>query len=269
MNKLFIPLLVLIASFTRPLYAQGVIGDLEEDAEKVIKEVGEGIENEVEKLVDKAVTRPVHDAIADIEDASWYFSAAIAHSADAVTSFVNNPRPYFGNENGDVPLNGDGKLAHGHAFSLGKLIGPIRIEGEYLYVPFNIDSVEPRVIDTPIGRIVSRTLMANVYYDFRRGKKWIPYVGAGAGMSYFTSDRVGIPQAGNALVGDFIDIEGNVLFTTQLTAGLGFQLTKNARLHTGYKWLKHHSGGGVIGQNYRLGSTSQHAIVTGVTFKLD
>lgn len=80
-------------------------------------------------------------------------------------------------------------------------LGPFRIEAEYqhrrhsgekvsLFVPGDPKQKEFSVRDEEISRLMSDSLFANLYYDFKKPllASWIPHVGAGIGLSRIEID---------------------------------------------------------------------------------
>ena len=80
-------------------------------------------------------------------------------------------------------------------------LGPFRIEAEYqhrrhsgekvsLFVPGDPKQKEFSVRDEEISRLMSDSLFANLYYDLKKPllASWIPYVGAGIGLSRIEID---------------------------------------------------------------------------------
>ena len=90
-------------------------------------------------------------------------------------------------------------------------------------------------VDPPIKTTLDTyTVMFNGYYDFGKFRGFVPYVGAGIGMAvhdmgYVTIDHPGSP---NAQHGDT-----KVDLAWALMAGVGYQLTSNAVLDFGYRYI--------------------------------
>jgi opacity protein-like surface antigen len=66
-------------------------------------------------------------------------------------------------------------------------------------------------------------VMANLYYDFRAGERWLPYVGAGAGV---VGARYKIGE----------DSTAKALFGWQAMAGIGYRLGSSTTLIAEYKY---------------------------------
>lgn len=90
-------------------------------------------------------------------------------------------------------------------------------------------------LDPPIKtQIDSYTVMVNGYYDLGNYRGFVPYVGAGVGlalhdMGYVTIDH---PASPNPQHGDT-----KVDFAWALMAGVGYQVTSNAILDIGYRYI--------------------------------
>lgn len=90
-------------------------------------------------------------------------------------------------------------------------------------------------IDPPIKtKIDTYTVMANAYYDFGSFRGFVPYVGAGIGvamhdMGYLEIDH---PASPNLQHGDTkVDLAWSVM------AGIGYQISSNAVLDIGYRYI--------------------------------
>ncbi|MEZ5818274.1 MAG: outer membrane beta-barrel protein [Hyphomicrobiaceae bacterium] len=90
-------------------------------------------------------------------------------------------------------------------------------------------------VDPPIkATIDSYTVMVNGYYDFGNFRGFVPYVGAGVGiamhdMGYVTIDHPASPnpQHGDSKIGP----------AWSLMAGVGYQMSSNAILDVGYRYI--------------------------------
>ncbi len=91
--------------------------------------------------------------------------------------------------------------------SVGYRHGSFRLEGEYFYSAVGHDSAddsvtiadedaiqrlkreqELAVVEAVLGDVLSHSLFANAYYDFRSASRFTPYVGVGAGFSRVSLD---------------------------------------------------------------------------------
>jgi len=100
----------------------------------------------------------------------------------------------------------------------------------------DVDILINRVpIDPPIKTTIDTyTVMVNGYYDFGNFRGFVPYVGAGVGVAMHDMGEVHIdhPASPNAQHGDTkVDLAWAVM------AGVGYQLTSNAVLDFGYRYI--------------------------------
>lgn len=94
----------------------------------------------------------------------------------------------------------------------------------------------PGDIDDPIHTsIKSHTMMANLYYDFGLIRGFVPYVGAGIGAAYHKVDEVYFTE--NPALVNRIEENQNLTFAWSLMAGVGYQLSPNAILDLGYRYI--------------------------------
>jgi len=75
------------------------------------------------------------------------------------------------------------------------------------------------------------SVMGNGYYDFKQlGGPFVPYVGAGIGFANVSMDGVGVN--GVSTVDD-----NSVVFAYQAMAGVGYKLTPESTIFTGYRYF--------------------------------
>src|SRR5690242_16049653 len=72
----------------------------------------------------------------------------------------------------------------GYGFSNG-----LRAEGELSEHRANADKVNGASATS--GRINNLDLMGNLYYDFKTGTRWTPYIGGGIGVASVDADHIG------------------------------------------------------------------------------
>ena len=119
---------------------------------------------------------------------TWYISGAFGMALDAKIDFQVTDSPL--NREGTVHLRGDNP---NFRFTIGRKIDNIRIEGEFFWLPYQITDAEYSAADqVPVsllnqtrkisGSIDGRGIIANIYYDWENGTKWVPYVGFGVGL---------------------------------------------------------------------------------------
>lgn len=90
-------------------------------------------------------------------------------------------------------------------------------------------------IDPPIKTTLDTyTVMLNAYYDFGKFRGFVPYVGAGLGIAYHDMGMVHIdhPLSPNPQFG-----QSKVDLAWSLMAGVGYQITSNAVLDLGYRYI--------------------------------
>jgi opacity protein-like surface antigen len=90
-------------------------------------------------------------------------------------------------------------------------------------------------VDPPIKtKIDSYTVMVNGYYDFGNFRGFVPYVGAGVGVAMHDMDYVHVdhPASPNPQHGDTkVDVAWSLM------AGVGYQISSNAVLDFGYRYI--------------------------------
>lgn len=101
----------------------------------------------------------------------------------------------------------------------------MRFDIEYYYRKSDVDTLGSFSGD---GDISSNTLMANAYYDFAMGAGWMPYIGAGIGMS-----EVELDVASGAVSDE------DTVFAWNLMAGVGYAPTSmpNTVWSIGYRYF--------------------------------
>jgi opacity protein-like surface antigen len=116
------------------------------------------------------------------------------------------------------------------------LRGDITVGFRGRYVHGDVDIIIPAgPIDPPIKtHIDSYTVMVNGYYDFGNFRGFVPYVGAGVGLAMHEMGYVHIdhPASPNPQDG-----ATRADFAWALMAGVGYQVTSNAVLDIGYRYI--------------------------------
>ncbi|MDR3424460.1 MAG: outer membrane beta-barrel protein [Alphaproteobacteria bacterium] len=121
-------------------------------------------------------------------------------------------------ENQNLDLLGNG----GYAWSNG-----LRLEGEYFHNQNNTKSVA----GVPGGgHVTNNALFANVFYDFKTGSMYTPYIGAGVGPDFINVKSVGAPNVGY-LKGDTAD------GAYQGIVGVAAQLDRNWAVTADYRYI--------------------------------
>jgi len=173
----------------------------------------------------------------------------------AIAIFFATPRIaaaqdfYFGVQGG-LTLAHDGEfnrtgvnLSFDRGYAYGATLGyhaggSLRAEAEVTYRGNQIDTFGG--VPAP-GKISSTAVMANIYYDFKPGGSWSPYLGGGVG-----------PIRVN-LEGPVNDKDWTVGY--QLIGGVGFSLSRHTVLAVDYRYLyvsdpEFDAGGGTFTQEY-------------------
>ena len=78
----------------------------------------------------------------------------------------------------------------------------------------------------------SSTLFANLYYDFRNDSAFVPYIGAGIGMS-FNYLGFDLHRGGSAVSRD----ESTTNFAWNLGAGVAFNINEHFAIDAGYRFV--------------------------------
>jgi outer membrane protein OmpA-like peptidoglycan-associated protein/opacity protein-like surface antigen len=154
------------------------------------------------------------------------------------------------NANADFNLGFSGGGSIGYAFKNG-----IRVELEGSYRENEANSLSPSGVIPASANFNQRTntgLLVNLVYDYHNSTGIIPSIGAGAGVSFTTSDELG----------------DRAEFAFQGIAGLGYQLSDNVTAFVDYRFF------GTPDINSRSFNSSismsnfNHSVFAGVRFSL-
>lgn len=144
-----------------------------------------------------------------------------------------------GNVTGDVDFD----AGLGISGAVGYAFGPVRLEGELSYREHDLDQVDVKtitiagVIFTAVGAAdlggdtSSFGFMANGYYDFDTGSKWVPFAMAGIGGARISLDVQSV--GGIAVTYD----ESDTVFAYQAGAGIGYKVTPATTLNLSYRFF--------------------------------
>lgn len=99
----------------------------------------------------------------------------------------------------DPNVNATGSFSDEDGFTVGGALGydwssyglNLRSELEYLYyedINYSGDNATGGNLSHMSADVNVQTLMVNLYYDFETDSPWVPYVGAGAGMAFISTD---------------------------------------------------------------------------------
>lgn len=142
-------------------------------------------------------------------------------------SDLSNP-PIFGG--GSVDIDYDNGFGAGVALGYmpagtQSFLDMMRFDLEYYYRKSDVDTFAG---GSGSGDITSNSLMLNAYYDIATGTGWVPYLGAGAGLSEIEL------QTGTGSVDD-----SDTVFAWNLMAGVGYAPTSmpNTVWSIGYRYF--------------------------------
>ena len=174
-------------------------------------------------------------------DEGYYFTAGLGTPFDTEVEFAVVGT--YAARKGVLDIGDDGlpnlKVA------VGRKIKNFRIEAEVLWVRYGINDVTYSEIALPVsidqlnegveisGNIGHTAFMGNVYYDVDTGTKWVPYVGAGAGLAKTTIDTE-VSLLGTVGQGTGWDI----VPAAQLQTGVAYKVTKNLKAYAGYRYTR-------------------------------
>ena len=155
------------------------------------------------------------------ESRKWYVSGAVGVSFTQDADFVDTA------STGDFEIDETVNVA----VAAGRQITDnIRAELELSYRDADIDTFN--VVGTGSasvdGDLQSTALLVNGYYDFRAGKKFRPYLSAGAGIVHHDGEVSG----GGVTLSD-----NDTVFAYQLGAGASYAIADNTSLFGGYRYL--------------------------------
>lgn len=130
----------------------------------------------------------------------------------------------------------------------------------------------PTPIDDPLHTsIKTYTLMLNLYHDLGKWGQVTPYVGAGVGIAYNIMSDVYFtdnPALVNRIAGD-----RDISLAWSLMAGLGYQVSNNAILDIGYRYLdmgkatsERHDNAGFINPRVRVEDITAHEFKVGLRY---
>ena len=129
--------------------------------------------------------------------------------------------------------------------AFGRKIKNFRIEAEVLWVRYGVNDVAYSEIALPVsidqlneaveisGDVGYTAFMGNVYYDVDTGTKWVPYVGAGAGLA-----KTGIDTKVSILGTVGQGTGWDIVPAAQVQAGVAYKVTKNLKTYAGYRYTR-------------------------------
>ena len=164
------------------------------------------------------------------QNTGFYISGNIGLSRQPDFNGTNN---FMG-----LPLGLNARFDEGYKArgALGYDFGPFRFEGEISYRDNDGDGLGSLTLapSVPVvSEISSISYMANVYYDYHSGNSpWVPYLGAGMGVS--TVDfSFSMPSA---ISGAVVNDKDTVL-AYQIMVGVGYEITQHLAVSVDYNYL--------------------------------
>ena len=120
--------------------------------------------------------------------------------------------------------------------------------------------------------VQSSTAMFNVYYDIANLNGFVPYVGAGAGLSYNRMSSVsftGVTPYFNQVIG-----ADTLTAAWALMAGAEYRFSERASLDVGYRYINfgmaqsdHGDTGGFYNPRFELKDLAAHELMVGLRYK--
>jgi len=130
--------------------------------------------------------------------------------------------------------------AHGFGAEVGYKSGPIRYEGQFLYLNNDHDTIAGVAIG---GHTNLYAGFLNVLYDFDQfSSKLVPYVGAGIGYGHVRSEfPIGVVKVS----------ANDDEFAYQLIAGANWNINKNVAIGADYRYVGTTNAGNSLGHRYQ------------------
>lgn len=170
------------------------------------------------------MTMVTSNAYANSATSGIYLGAKMGLSSISAKDIHQTDDPNESENDTDTAFGGG--IAVGYDFD-SKFNIPVRTELEFLMFA---DATAIVFDDVEMDYGV-KTLMANVYYDFNTSTKFTPYLVAGLGFAFVATD---VALTTNLTVkGDGSDTN----FAWNLGLGVGFDITENFTVDTGYKFM--------------------------------
>ncbi len=193
-------------------------------------------------------------------------------SLDSITNTTNIANPAAVNKSSDDDTSAIFALAVG--YDLGKTTNvPLRAEVEYAYrTRFNYaadptftNATTPTKVDIDL---TVQSLFANLYLDIDTGTAFTPYVGAGLGAAFISTDgKVTVKSTGAESTQDNNDTN----FAWNVGLGVGYSLTKSCTLDLGYRYADF--GSMEMGNTAQLGLKAReitaHEVLLGLRYSFD
>ena len=174
---------------------------------------------------------------------------------------------------GALPYTAGAETGHETGFKLAGVLGyafgnGLRVEGELFIARAGVDrltysgptaggaAIPIGEIDVPVSGTADQLgALANVWYDFDTGSRWVPFVGGGVGLMRI--DYGDVSYDGNALAQTIADVQAqaagqpsrplppgfvpalsttDTVFAWHVGVGVGYRLDDNVTLQAGYRF---------------------------------
>ena len=184
----------------------------------------------------------------------WYVRGDVGYNFDGTLDYDANDPLEPGTLAGAADVEGDLMYGAGlgYAYDNGfRLEGALTFRNSELGVPYELNGqgvYEAGLLPPPLnvtvaaasGKAYGWDAMLNLYYDFNKGGRFQPYVGAGIGATemnaqvnlYYLLDNVN--STGSAING--ID-DSETAFAYQGLLGFGYELTERLTFDLGYRYF--------------------------------
>lgn len=153
----------------------------------------------------------------------------------------------------DFDMNLVGAVAVGYGYGNG-----LRIEGELVHRVSDADDLSGTNLS---GRVTASGFMFNLLYDFDVSRRFVPYLGLGAGLAVVHFDDI------SPIGGSSVDDEDNV-FAWQAIAGVAIPLRDRLDLTADYRYFDagdvdvHTSAGSRLNSEY-----ASHSVMIGLRYR--
>ncbi len=171
------------------------------------------------------------------DHSNWYVSGGVGYALETTMDFsvTNSPYP---NRAGYIEVTEENRS---YNVAIGREMGPVRLQVEALWVEYGPDEViysslagvpddllpvinETATID---GIVKFKIFMVGVVKDLRTDKKWVPYVGVGAGLAEAELDvTLEVYGVHGSSVGQADEVP-----VYQLAAGVKYELSDNTSMY--------------------------------------
>ena len=162
----------------------------------------------IRKFVRAAMIAALLSSAASVAHAEgWYSRADVGYSVDGALEVEG--------EDLDFENNWSGHIGAGYVYGSG-----FRLEGELGYRTNDLEDLD--------GEATSTSLMANLFYDFRRDQRVRPYVGVGVGAAKVEAEGG---------VGPISFDDDDTVIAYQGIVGVAFDVTDRLDIDVGYRYF--------------------------------